>query len=83
MFYKPMVRVVRDGVIDKDVMQRDVKDIAAATAHNLSRLDKKYKRATNSCEYHAEIEQSLYKKQTEMVLSQIFTTYKIIKEVIK
>ena len=71
MFYKPMVRVVRDGVIDKDVMQRNVQDIAAATAHNLGRLDKKYKRATNSCEYHAEIEQSLYKKQTEMVLSQI------------
>ena len=71
MFYKPMVRVVCDGVIDKDVMQRDVQDIAAATAHNLGRLDKKYKRATNPCEYPTGIEQSLYKKQTEMVLEHI------------
>ena len=71
MFYKPMVRAVTYGEIDEDIMQRDVQDIAAATAHNLGRLDKKYKRVTNPCEYHAGIEQGLYQTQTDMVLNQI------------
>ena len=71
VFYKPMVRVVNDGVIDTKTMNRDVKEIASATGEHLFRLNKKYSRIQNPCEYHAEIEQSLYKKQTEMVLSQI------------
>jgi nicotinate phosphoribosyltransferase len=71
MFYKPMVRVVNDGVIDTKTMNRDVKEIASATGEHLFRLNKKYSRIQNPCEYPTGIEQSLYKKQTEMVLSQI------------
>ncbi|MBR3782501.1 MAG: nicotinate phosphoribosyltransferase [Alphaproteobacteria bacterium] len=71
MFYKPMVRVVTDGVIDIETMNRNVADIADSTAHSVAKLDKKYKRVQNACGYHVEIEQGLYKKQTEMVLSQI------------
>jgi nicotinate phosphoribosyltransferase len=71
MFYKPMVRVVSNGVIDKDVMKRDVKDIAETTARNLSKLEQWYTRIERPCEYHIDIEQSLFNKQTEMVLNQI------------
>lgn len=71
MFYKPMVRAVTYGEIDEDIMERDAQDIASATSYNLGRLDKKYKRVTNPCEYHAGIEQGLYQTQTDMVLNQI------------
>jgi len=66
-FYKPMVNVVHDGIVDTQTVERKVADIANATADNLSKLDTKHKQIENPTEYPVGIEKALYKKQAKIV----------------
>ena len=66
-FYKPMTRVVTDGIVDINAAQRDVKEIGKATDDNLAKLDDSHKRFLNAHIYVAGIEESLFQYRQQMI----------------
>ncbi len=68
-FYKPMVRVVTDGVVDMAHAQRDLHEIALETKRNMLKLNRGHKRLMNPHTYVAGLEKSLFMKRMEMTFA--------------
>ena len=68
-FYKPLTRVVTNGVVDMNAARRQISDIAADTMRNLQRLDGAHKRLKNPHVYVAGLEKGLFIQRLEMTLN--------------
>ena len=66
-FYKPMVRVVTDGAVDKKFIKKPVMQIAEFAKRNLDKLDKSHRRFENPHQYVSGLELALFQKRQQMI----------------
>ena len=64
--YSPLIEVIKNGVVNKTEMNRDLKEIQAYAAKNLNRLDPTHLRLKSPHRYIAGLEKSLFIKRKKM-----------------
>ena len=64
--YSPLVEVIKNGVVNKTEMNRELKEIQTYAAKNLSKLDPTHLRLKSPHRYIAGLEKSLFIKRKKM-----------------